>query len=217
MLSAALGAHQGQPLNILCLGAHSDDIEIGCGAAMLRLLAERPGSTVHWVVLSSTPDREREARASAADFLAASGSATVIVKAFRESYFPFVGAELKDFFEELKRIVEPDVVFSHHRHDEHQDHRTVAQFTWNTFRNQVVAEYEIPKFEGDLGHPNVYVPVSDEVVERKIALLSEHFGSQRRKSWFRPQTFRGLMAIRGVECNAPSGFAEAFHVRKLVL
>lgn len=207
-----------RPLSILCIGAHSDDIEIGCGATILRLLAERRGTTVRWAVLSASPEREVEARASAAAFLADAGSAVVSVDGFRESYFPYVAAEVKDRFESLRREVgDPDVILTHHRHDEHQDHRTVAQLTWNTFRNHLVLEYEIPKYEGDLGHPNLYVPVAEELVERKISLLHEHFASQRHRAWFRPQTFRGLAAVRGVECNAADGYAEAFHVRKMIL
>lgn len=217
MLPFALGGTATGPLSILCVGAHSDDIEIGCGATVLRLLADRPGSIVVWVVLSADVEREREARSSAADFLVHAADSTVIVKSFRESYFPYQGAEIKDFFEDLKKIIDPDLILSHHRNDAHQDHRTVAQLTWNTFRNHVVAEYEIPKYEGDLGHPNAYVPVSGEVAERKIELLLKHFGSQHHRSWFRSETFRGIMAIRGVECNAASGFAEGLHMSKLIM
>lgn len=217
MIPASLGAAPGQPLSILCLGAHSDDVEIGCGGTLLRLLAEHPGSAVRWVVFSADDAREAEARASAASFLADASIQQVDVHRFRESYFPYVGAEIKDAFEALKASVQPDVVFTHRRDDEHQDHRSVAQFTWNTFRDHLVAEYEIPKFEGDLGHPNMYVPFDDAVADRKIALLMQHFGTQRSKRWFRPETFRATMALRAIECNAPDGWAEAFHVRKLVL
>jgi LmbE family N-acetylglucosaminyl deacetylase len=217
MLSIAFGQSATSPLSILCLGAHSDDIEIGCGGTLLRLLAERPGSSVHWVVFSATPDREREARASAADFLASAAESTVIVKDFRESYFPYVGLEVKDFFEQLKRLTNPDLIFCHHRHDMHQDHRTIAELTWNTFRDHAVVEYEIAKYEGDLGSPNLYVPLSRKVAARKVELLLEHFGSQASRSWFRAETFDGLMSIRGIECNSPEGRAEAFHTRKLVL
>lgn len=217
MLGATFGGAHDRPLDILCLGAHSDDIEIGCGGTLLRLLAERPGSRVHWVVLSATPERELEARSSAASFLADAADGTVVVKGFRESYFPYRGADVKEFFDELRQTVTPDLVLTHHRLDEHQDHRTVAQLTWNTFRNHLIAEYEIPKYEGDLGHPNLYVPLLASVAERKIDLLFSHFASQRGKLWFRKETFRGLMAIRGVEVNAPDGFAEAFHVRKMVV
>jgi LmbE family N-acetylglucosaminyl deacetylase len=217
MLPFSLGDGRSGPLTILCVGAHSDDIEIGCGATVLRLLSERPGSTVFWAVLSGDPEREREARSSAAEFLADAAARTVMVESFRESYFPYIGAEIKDYFEKLKAMVEPDLVLSHHLDDVHQDHRTVAQLTWNTFRNHVIAEYEIPKYEGDLGRPNAFVPVSAEVAERKIDLLLKHFSSQGHRSWFRSETFRGIMAVRGVECNSASGYAEALHVRKMVM
>jgi LmbE family N-acetylglucosaminyl deacetylase len=217
MLAATLGAGPDRPLSLLFLGAHSDDIEIGCGATVLRLLSERPGTRVHWVVFSADDAREAEARASAADFLADAGEATVIVHRFRESYFPYVGDQIKDAFEELQQLMRPDVVFTHHRGDEHQDHRTLAEFTWNTFRNHVIAEYEIPKYEGDLGHPNVFVPVDEAIADKKVELLMRHFGSQRSKRWFRPETFLGLMSLRSIECASASGWAEAFHVRKLVV
>jgi LmbE family N-acetylglucosaminyl deacetylase len=217
MLPVVFGRKAGAPLRLLCLGSHSDDIEIGCGGTVLRLLAECPGSTVNWVVFSSTPEREKEARASAADFLTSAAEATVTVRAFRESYFPYVGAEIKDFFEELKRSVNPDVILCHHRHDLHQDHRVVAELAWNTWRNHIVLEYEIPKYEGDLGTPNVFVPLSRAMADRKIELLMKHFATQASRNWFRPDTFRGVMSVRGVECHAPEGQAEAFHVRKLVV
>lgn len=217
MLPISFGADRHGPLDILCIGAHSDDIEIGCGGTVLRLLAERPGSRVTWVVLSANAEREAEARASAADFLSDAGSCDVIVGSFRESFFPYAAADIKEFFEELRRLGEPDVIFVHHRHDEHQDHRTVAQLTWNTYRNHLIAEYEIPKYEGDLGHPNLYVPLDIETAERKVSLLLDSFASQRGRSWFRPETFRAVMALRAVECNATSGMAEAFHIRKMVV
>jgi LmbE family N-acetylglucosaminyl deacetylase len=206
-----------EPLEILCIGAHSDDIEIGCGGSLLRLLSEFPGTRVHWVVLSASDEREKEARASAEDFVRDAADATVRIQKFRESYFPYVGADIKDYFETLKASVRPNVVFAHHRHDEHQDHRTVAQLTWNSFRDHLILEYEIPKYEGDLGLPNLYVPLQAATAARKVELLMHHFASQRHRGWFQPQTFNGLMAVRGVECNAPEGAAEAFHVRKAVL
>ena len=217
MLPVALGAGANQALRILCLGAHSDDIEIGCGGTLLRLLGERAGSSVHWVVLSATPEREREANASAADFLAEARSSTVVVKTFPESFFPSAWADIKNSFEEIKRAANPDVVLCHHRKDFHQDHRVVAELAWNTFRDHVILEYEIPKYEGDLATPNLYVPISRLVADRKVDLLLRHFASQAVRPWFRPDTFHGLMAVRGVECNAPQGRAEAFHARKLSL
>jgi LmbE family N-acetylglucosaminyl deacetylase len=219
MFSISLGGAQTAtgPLRILCLGAHSDDIEIGCGGTLLRLLAEHPGSSVHWVVFSANPDREREARASAAAFLADAGEQKVWVKQFRESFFPSVWVEIKEFFEEVRKAVNPDVVLTHHPKDLHQDHRVIAELTWNTFRNNLVLEYEIPKYEGDLGQPNLFVPLSRSQADRKVELLLKHFASQASRSWFRADTFHGLMSIRGVECAAADGRAEAFHARKLVL
>ncbi|MGA2447881.1 MAG: PIG-L deacetylase family protein [Polyangiaceae bacterium] len=207
----------GQSLRVLCLGAHSDDIEIGCGATILRILAERPRSAVHWVVFSAVGERDREARASAAEFLSMAGDVTVDVRAFRESFFPAVWSDIKEFFEDIKRRTSPDVVLCHHRQDLHQDHRVIAELAWNTFRDHLVLEYEIPKYEGDLGAPNVFVPLSREIADRKVALLLRHFQSQSTRAWFREDTFHGLMSLRGVECNAPDGRAEAFHARKIVM
>jgi LmbE family N-acetylglucosaminyl deacetylase len=218
MLPLALGAGGAAPLRILCLGAHSDDVEIGCGGTLLRLLEEHPGSSVDWVVLSSTPERESEAQSSAEAFLANAAIKNVIVKRFRESYFPYVAAEIKDAFEALKKsCAVPDLIFSHYRGDVHQDHRLVAELTWNTFRNHLVFEYEIPKYEGDLGAPTLFVPLQRATADRKVELLLQHFASQLHRPWFRPDTFHGLMSIRGVECNAPEGRAEAFHLRKAII
>jgi LmbE family N-acetylglucosaminyl deacetylase len=217
MLPLTLGAGPAAPLRILCLGAHSDDIEIGCGGTLLRILSERPGSSVDWCVFSATPQRELEARASAADFLAAAGEKAITVKGFRESYFPHVAAEIKDSFEALKGLPKPDLIFSHHRADVHQDHRIIADLTWNTFRNHLVLEYEIAKYEGDLGAPAVFVPLSRPTADRKVELLLHHFASQTHRPWFRADTFNGLMSLRAVECNAPDGRAEAFHLRKAIL
>jgi LmbE family N-acetylglucosaminyl deacetylase len=217
MMWATLGRSPDAPLRILCVGAHSDDIEIGCGGTILRLLAERPGSSVHWVVLSAVGAREGEARASAAAFLERAASRDVVIKAFRESYFPSVWGEIKDFFEETRRRVDPELILCHRRHDMHQDHRVVAELTWNTFRRHLVLEYEIPKYEGDLGNPNLFVPLTAAVAARKVDLLLHHFASQATRSWFRADTFHGLMSVRGVECNAAEGRAEAFHATKVIV
>jgi LmbE family N-acetylglucosaminyl deacetylase len=217
MLSLRLGPGAGKRLEILCLGAHSDDIEIGCGATVLGLLAEHPRATVHWVVLSSEGKRGKEARRSAARFLGRRPGANVVVKEFRNGYFPFVGAEIKDFFETLKREVSPDVVFTHYRDDRHQDHRVISDLTWNTFRDHLVLEYEVPKYDGDLGTPNFFVPVGGKIARRKASMVLSSFPSQRDKHWFTEEVFLGLMRLRGVECASPTGYAEAFYARKAVL
>jgi LmbE family N-acetylglucosaminyl deacetylase len=216
MLTSFLG-EKGAPLTILCLGAHCDDIEIGCGGTLLRLLAERPGSTVTWAALASNPEREREARGSAAEFLAGATRADIVVEHFRDGFFPSLFGEIKEFFEATKRRVRPDLILTHHRADRHQDHRTIAELTWNTFRDHLIVEYEIPKYEGDLGHPNLYVPLSEETARRKIALVMRHYPSQAKRSWFRDETFEAVLRLRGIECNAPDGFAEAFHAPKIVV
>lgn len=216
MLQLGLGA-PGGALNLLCLGAHSDDIEIGCGGTLLRLLEEHPGSHVTWVVFAASGVRVEEARRSAAAFLASAAKTEIELNAFRESYFPYVAAEIKDSFERLKARPKPDLVFVHRNDDMHQDHRVVADLTWNTFRNHLILQYEIPKYEGDLGKPSVFVPLPLRTAERKVELLQEHFTSQHNRAWFHPDTFHGLMSVRGVECNAPERRAEAFYARKLLL
>lgn len=210
-------AAPGERLSVLCLGAHSDDIEIGVGGALLTMLADGVSLDVRWCVLSGEGEREREARASAADFLAGAAGATVEVAGFRDGFFPSEGARLKDWFENLKRRVDPDLVFTHRHDDAHQDHREVCRLTWNSFRDHLVLEYEVPKWDGDLGQPNVYVPLAEEIRRRKVALLLEHFGSQRSKDWFDPEVFDGLTRLRGMESRAPDRHAEAFYARKLVL
>ena len=207
----------GTPLRVLCLGAHCDDVEIGCGGTLLRLLEARPGSRVRWVVFSSTKERERETRACARELLACAASAEVTVLAFRESYFPYAGAGLKDALFALRGEVEPDLVFTHRLEDRHQDHRTIAELTWNTFREHWILEYEVAKYEGDLGQPNLYQPLPEALAARKVELLLRHYRSQAGKPWFQAGAFEGLMRLRAVECRAASGWAEAFHARKAVL
>ena len=206
------------PLSLLFLGAHCDDIEIGCGGTTLQLLAQQPDVHVTWVVFSSSAQREREARASAALFLAqASGPKNVIVHQFRDGFFPYEGARVKESFEELKKTVRPDVIFTHYRDDRHQDHRTISDLTWNTWRQHFILEYEIPKYDGDLGAPNCFVPLDRTVGERKARYIRDQFQSERDKGWMTEDTFLALSRLRGVECAAPSGYAEAFYCRKFVL
>lgn len=210
-------AKPGDRLSVLCLGAHSDDVEIGAGGMLLSLMERGIELDVHWCVLSGAGEREAEARASAADFLAGAAAARIEVLSFRDGFFPEQGVEIKEWFEALKRRIQPDLILTHRRDDAHQDHRQVCRLTWNTFRDHCILEYEIPKWDGDIGQPNLYVPISPAALQRKIELLLAHFGSQRSKQWFDDETFRGLARIRGMECSAPERYAEAFFGRKLVL
>jgi len=210
-------AGAGERLSILCLGAHSDDIEIGAGATLLAMIERGVRLEVHWCVLSGAGERETEARASAADFLLGAVDAKIEVMAFKDAFFPQRGEAIKSWFEELYRRVNPDVILTHYRDDAHQDHREVCRLTWNTFRDHRILEYEVPKWDGDIGQPNIYVPIPAPVMARKISLLNTHFGSQRSKHWFDDDVFRGLARLRGVECRAPEKYAEAFFARKLIL
>lgn len=202
---------------VLCLGAHCDDIEIGCGGTLMELHRRHPGLRFVWVLFSGAGERERETRAAAAALLGSNANVTVDVHDFRGSYFPHCAAAIKDAFEELRSRVTPDLIMTHYLADRHQDHRVLAELTWNTFRRHAILEYEIPKYEGDLAHPGVFCPLSPETVERKVATLIDCFPSQRGHQWFDADLFRGHMRLRGVECNSPTRYAEAFHARKLVL
>ena len=204
-------------MTVLSLGAHADDNEIGCGGTVLRLLEERPRVAVHWVVFSAPGTRAREARSSARRFLRGAASSHVRIEAFRDGFMPCHGAAVKEVFEELKERVAPDLVFTHRGDDAHQDHRLVAELTWSTFRHHLILEYEVPKYDGDLGRPNVFVPLPNRIRRRKLRALMTGFPSQRGKHWFTESTFDALMRLRGVECAAPDGYAEAFHGRKVLL
>jgi len=212
-----LGPGAGRGLEILCLGAHADDLEIGCGGTVLALLQAPRPVAVHWVVFSAPGERASEAHHGAALFLQAAATREVCVMDFRDGFFPFQGGTLKERFEELKGRLAPDLILTHCRHDRHQDHRLVSELTWSTFRHHLILEYEIPKYDGDLGAPNCYVPLDDALCRRKTQYLMTAFPSQQAKAWFTEDTFRGLMRLRGVEARAPEGFAEAFYGHKLVL
>ena len=217
MRSLSLSCNAASPLKILCLGAHSDDIEIGCGGTILRLAQQYPTCVFHWVVFSAVGPRATEAQRAATLFAGRSAIRGPLLKVFQDGFMPFVGAEVKAVFEELKQEVSPDLIFTHNRKDAHQDHRLLAELTWNTFRDHLILEYEIPKYDGDLGQPNLFVPLESEVCQRKVGYIMEAFQSQHSKRWFKPDTFLSLMRLRGMECNASSGHAEAFYCRKLVL
>ncbi|WP_413936205.1 PIG-L deacetylase family protein [Nitrospira sp. BLG_1] len=204
-------------LNILCIGAHADDIEIGCGGTILKLLQTHPGSRVAWVVLTARGDRKKEAMKSAAAFLPGAGSTKIITKSFRESYLPYQGKEVKEYFDTLPRVIDPDLIFTHYRHDLHQDHRVVCELTWNTYRRHQILEYEIPKYDGDLGQPNLYVPLTDDLGREKVRLLMEGFATQRSKRWFTEDIFYGLLRIRGIESPKLTRYAEAFYARKVAI
>ncbi len=217
MISLSLSRSPPGGLDILCLGCHSDDLEIGCGGTILRLVEEYPDSVFHWVVFSAPGGRGVEAHEAAVHFVGTARLIGPILKTFPDGFMPFVAADIKADFEELKRTLSPDLIFTHSRTDAHQDHRLIAELTWHTFRDHLILEYEIPKYDGDMGQPTVFVPLRPETTERKVDLLMESFRSQHCRHWFKRETFLALMRLRGMECNSPSGYAEAFYGRKLVL
>jgi LmbE family N-acetylglucosaminyl deacetylase len=217
MLNIALNPNSQAPLQVLCLGAHSDDLEIGCGWTLRTLIATHPNLRVHWVVFSANTQRAVEARTSAARFLEGAGRTEVIVKEFRDGFFPYLGGDIKTFFEELKVSCTPDLIFTHFRDDRHQDHRLISDLTWNTYRNHLILEYEIPKYDGDLASPNFFVPLDEPTCRNKVRWIIEGFQTQHNRHWFTEETFNALMRLRGMESGAPSGYAEGFYCRKAVL
>jgi LmbE family N-acetylglucosaminyl deacetylase len=211
----SLAAERSRPLRALFLGAHSDDIEIGCGGTVLELMAARPDTELRWVVFSAPGVRGDEARGAAERFIGDRVSTAVQLHAFRDGFFPVQLEAIKEEFEHIAESFTPDIVFTHRREDRHQDHRTISDLAWNTFRRALILEYEIPKWDGDLGIPNLFLPLSADAADRKVRLLMDAFASQRSKDWFSEDTFRGLARLRGMECRAASGFAEAFSARKM--
>ena len=216
MIKLSLGKKGPDPLTILCLGAHSDDIEIGCGGTLFQLAQGHTKLKFYWIVFSATGKRCEEAR-KAAELFTAGNEKEIVVKDFRDGFLPYVGGQVKDAFEDLKSRVNPDLIFTHWQSDAHQDHRLISELTWNTFRDHLILEYEIPKYDGDMGRPNMFVPLDAVFYRRKVDYLNETFESQSSKPWFDRDTFLGLMRIRGMESNSPSGYAEGFYCRKLVL
>jgi LmbE family N-acetylglucosaminyl deacetylase len=217
MLKVHFDQPNGTDYSLLCLGAHCDDIEIGCGGTVLKLIDRYPNLRVDWVVFSANELRRKEAEKSADLFLKDAQQKRVVIHEFRDGFLPYHGIEVKERFEQLKQEVKPDLILTHYRHDLHQDHRLVCDLTWNTFRNHLILEYEIPKYDGDLGVPNFFVTLDEDLCRRKVAYLWEGFESQRDKQWFTDETFRSLLRIRGIEANSPTKYAEAFYGRKIVL
>lgn len=217
MLSLRLEQSDPPLKHVLCVGAHCDDLEIGCGGTVLKLAAAPNAPAFTWVVLSSDASREAEALRSAEAFLRGARDARILIKKFRDGFLPYEGGLVKETFEELKGVVSPDLVLTHYREDLHQDHRLVSELTWNTFRDHVILEYEIPKYDGDLGSPNVFVPLDESICRRKIETILRSFPSQAGKRWFSEDLFRSLLRLRGMECNAREDHAEAFYCRKLLL
>jgi len=217
MLNLGLGKPDGSTYRVLCLGAHSDDIEIGCGGTILTLLAHHENVVVRWIVFSANEERAHEARESAGAFLERALEKEIVVKHYRDGFFPFLGGEIKDEFEALKREFSPDLILTHYRDDRHQDHRLISDLTWNTFRNHLILEYEIPKYDGDLGTPNFFVPLEKSACSRKIQIIIDSFKSQSQKQWFDEETFFAILRLRGMEANSPTRYAEAFYCLKAVL
>jgi LmbE family N-acetylglucosaminyl deacetylase len=207
----------GSVCRVLCLGAHSDDIEIGAGGTLLKLAGQVPDLEIRWVVFSAPGPRAEEARRSAEEFLTSVARKQVRIGSFRESYFPSEWPTIKEWFEEIKANFDPDIVFTHYRDDRHQDHRVLSDLAWNTFRSHLILEYEILKYDGDLGHPNLFMPLSEHLCARKIELLLRHFKTQAAKHWFTRDTFEAMHRIRGIECASATGRAEAFYCRKMLL
>ncbi len=215
MLSFNLRHDPNKPFQVLCLGAHSDDIEVGCGASILRLIKEFPNLKVHWVVFGSSGIRAEEALNSANEILKDVRGKNIVIMGFRDGFFPYIGSEIKDYFEKLKTEVNPDMIFTHYRQDAHQDHRLISELAWNTFRNQLILEYEIPKYDGDLGVPNFFVHLDEAICERKVEHLLSHFKTQTSRHWFTRETFLALLRLRGMESKSPGNYAEAFYCRKV--
>jgi LmbE family N-acetylglucosaminyl deacetylase len=216
MTPLGLGA-PGRTLSVLCIGAHSDDIEIGVGGTILSWITTGAKLHVHWCVLSAAGSRAAEAESSATAFLNGAASVQIDLAEFRDGFFPYQGSDIKSWMEDLKLRTTPDVIFTHQRDDAHQDHREISELTWNTFRDHLILEYEIPKWDGDVGRPNIYCPLTQSVFNRKVELLMAAFATQRSKDWFNADVFRGLARLRGMECRAPAGLAEGFVVRKALL
>ena len=217
MLPLRIGRPEAKPARVLAIGAHPDDIEIGCAGTILKLIEQEAISEFLWVVLSGKGERADEARRSAEALLEEVPRSEVVVRDFPDGFFPYEGQRIKDFFEQMKADFSPNVVFTHQRADLHQDHRLSCELTWNTFRDHLILEYEVPKYDGDMSAPNTFVPIEESLHRRKIDHLMSYFGSQLSKRWFKEELFSSLLRLRGMECNSPSSYAEAFFCRKAIL
>ncbi len=217
MLKIKIEENKHSKMRILCLGAHSDDIEIGCGGTILKLLKSLKNSTIYWIVFSSNELREKETMDSADLFLKNAKKKKIMVKHFKDGFFPFSGDKIKIFFEQVKTEISPDIIFTHYRKDLHQDHRMVSDLTWNTFRDHLILEYEVAKYDGDLGNPNFYSHLDQTICQQKIQYLIRAFKSQHDNHWFDEESFLSLMRLRGIESNSPGRYSEAFYCRKMVL
>ncbi|MBN3909460.1 MAG: PIG-L family deacetylase [Nostoc sp. NMS1] len=215
MIQLSFNKPEKSEYKILCLGSHCDDIEIGCGGTILKLIENYQQVIIYWVVFSSNELRAKEATASASTFLTEIPLKKIIIKNFRDGFLPFQGIEVKECFEQLKQEFSPDIIFTHYREDRHQDHRLISELTWNTFRNHLILEYEIPKYDGDFGIPNFFVHLNEAICRRKIKYILDAFPTQKNKQWFTEETFRSILRIRGMESNSPSNYAEAFYCRKI--
>lgn len=217
MLKLSIDQNNHSVYKIFCLGAHCDDIEIGCGGTILKLIENHNNIVFYWVVFSSNEQRKKEALKSANNFLKGAKVENIAIKNFRNGFFPFIGPEIKEYFEQLKQELSPDLIFTHYRHDLHQDHRLISDLTWNTFRNHLILEYEIPKYDGDLGTPNFFVHLDESICRKKAQYLLDAFETERQKHWFSEDTFFSIMRLRGVESNSPGKYSEAFYCRKIIL
>ncbi len=217
MLKLKLSTRKDAALKVLCLGAHSDDIEIGCGGTIMKLLGENNNVDIYWVVFSAEGKRAKEANESAEKFLAGARKKKVIIKKFRDGFFPYIGGEIKALFEELKTHIIPDIIFSHYRHDLHQDHRLISELTWNTYRDHLILEYEVLKYDGDIGSPNFFVHLDETTCKKKVEIIRGSFRSQQQRDWFSPEAFYSMLRLRGIESRAPDKYAEAFYCRKAIL
>lgn len=217
MLRLSFDVDKGSKLQVLFLGAHSDDIEIGCGGTIIELIHRYPNAQFTWVILGADGDRAEEARSSAENLLMSAREKEVIVTGFRDGFFPYQGSEIKEFFEAMKKSFLPDLIFTHYRHDLHQDHRLINELTWNTYRDHLILEYEIPKYDGDLGVPNLFVPLEEAVCAQKIGHIFKYFKTQKEHHWFTEDAFWALMRLRGIECGSLTKYAEAFYCRKAVV